>query len=41
VTLTGYIVVAALLSVILISSRKLWITRTRDTQRGDVETQHR
>ena len=41
VTLTGYVIVALLLSVILISGRRLWGTRTRDTQRGDIETQHR
>jgi UDP-GlcNAc:undecaprenyl-phosphate GlcNAc-1-phosphate transferase len=41
VTLTGYVLVALLLSVILVSSRRLWGPRTRDRQRGDIETQHR
>jgi UDP-GlcNAc:undecaprenyl-phosphate GlcNAc-1-phosphate transferase len=41
VTLTGYILVALFLSVILVSSRKLWGARARDRQRGDIETQHR
>jgi UDP-GlcNAc:undecaprenyl-phosphate GlcNAc-1-phosphate transferase len=41
VTLTGYVLVALLLSGILISSRRLWGTRTRNAQRGDIETQHR
>jgi hypothetical protein len=41
VTLTGYVLVALLLSVILMSGRRLWGARTREVHRGDVDTQHR
>ena len=38
VTLTGYILVALSLSVILVSSRKLWSSRIQAKQKGDMET---
>jgi UDP-GlcNAc:undecaprenyl-phosphate GlcNAc-1-phosphate transferase len=41
VTLTGYVLVALFLSVILVSIRKVRGVRSHDKQRGDIEAQHR
>ncbi len=41
VTLTGYILAAILLSIILISGRKLWSIRTQDAQKDRTNTRHR